>query len=81
MIINPQWLELPMSEQIYMVSKMFELLRFDCTSNMSLNRLVRAFDCGAKRFELSSLTENDFYSPIGVCMGKLLEKFKGSESK
>ena len=27
--INPQWLELPI-EQIYIVLKMFELLRFDC---------------------------------------------------
>ena len=29
-MINPQWLELPYLEQIYMVPKMFELLRFEC---------------------------------------------------
>ena len=32
-MINPQWLELPMSRTISMVPKMFEPLKFDCITN------------------------------------------------
>ena len=33
-MINPQWLELPYLEPNNTVSKMFELLRFDCISSI-----------------------------------------------
>ena len=40
-MINPQWLELPKSEQISNVPKMLELLKFDCISRLRFLSLLR----------------------------------------
>ena len=49
-MINPQWLELPLSRKISMVPKIFEPLRFDCNKNIlsletgaSLNRTLTLY--------------------------------------